>query len=577
MNPSIRKQNKSIAKKKVTNEFGIPVNNFTFLSSPGKQIVPHGTLAYESNNLPNWDFRDWTLDSAPALDSTNFITGDNHDFESGTGSWTANTGTFVQSSGQAYEGTYSGKITYGTNYYVAYLSITGISQHALYELTVKMYSPSTNSTSSVYATCANLSGASPKGQIKPTATDQWVESRYVFKTATDVNGTISVYMPDGVNGDVLYIDDVVLKQVGSLGHYIFDKSYEREDRNKSICSERTSNEAYINDSSYASGVWNHYTGNWEIGVANLAAESSEEIDSDSNYKVIPANSSLGWWIFSEADYAIGDVIRFQMTFKYTKSGSGLTVILDGRTSGTNYRESYKTVSMSAYTVNEWTTIDVVSTVTNADVTNFMIRMNGNGDDEGITISSLSVTKLPDNSLLPVGFSQGFEDEYLNSGVETSLVTNGGAADTTDWIGPYTDGRADGWLQVTSSTCIWSIVTGNGFTGNAQRFVEDNAGNHAIITTGGFQSLETGKTYKFSCKYRSSGAFRLRYFTGQDILVDTINTGDAKYTEVTFTHLGYHSQLYLGTPGVASSFLKLLQEVLYIKTEGRYGLMEHLAI
>jgi hypothetical protein len=129
------------------------------------------------------------------------------------------------------------------------------------------------------------------------------------------------------------------------------------------------------------------------------------------------------------------------------------------------------------------------------------------------------------------------------------LTNGGAAGHTDWIDTNEDGRADNWDQVTSSTAIWSIVTGNGFTGNAQRIEEDNESNNAVIDhTNAMSGLVEGKTYKFSCKYRlSAGTFRLRYYSGHTALtLGSANTGDAVYVENTFTHLGYHASMYLGS-------------------------------
>ena len=51
----------------------------------------------------------------------------------------------------------------------------------------------------------------------------------------------------------------------------------------------------------------------------------------------------------------------------------------------------------------------------------------------------------------------------------NIIRNGGASNTTDWTNP-TDGLAQYWgHDSVVGTKVYSIVTGNGFTGNAQRF------------------------------------------------------------------------------------------------------------
>lgn len=85
---------------------------------------------------------------------------------------------------------------------------------------------------------------------------------------------------------------------------------------------------------------------------------------------------------------------------------------------------------------------------------------------------------------------------------TNIIVNGGAANTTDWTNP-TDGVAQYWSVFPGSgNATPSIVTGNGFIGNAQRF-------YAIVDVPNFTLWNTGTTllqdgfYRVTFKYRSS--------------------------------------------------------------------------
>jgi len=119
---------------------------------------------------------------------------------------------------------------------------------------------------------------------------------------------------------------------------------------------------------------------------------------------------------------------------------------------------------------------------------------------------------------------------------TNIINNGGAPNTTDWINP-TGGLAEFWSAVAQTK---SIVTGNGFIGDAQRIetIVSGTGTHyhaihqldtdflsASPTTGGYGNL--------SFKYRSSNP-ELSYFSiwanvnGTYGLIGTFpnNTGNA---------------------------------------------------
>lgn len=73
-------------------------------------------------------------------------------------------------------------------------------------------------------------------------------------------------------------------------------------------------------------------------------------------------------------------------------------------------------------------------------------------------------------LLPLlGISQAVQWFTVPTLIQVNMIKNGGSSNTTDWLNP-TDGLAEFWgHDFISGTRTFSIVTGNGFTGNAQRF------------------------------------------------------------------------------------------------------------
>jgi hypothetical protein len=62
----------------------------------------------------------------------------------------------------------------------------------------------------------------------------------------------------------------------------------------------------------------------------------------------------------------------------------------------------------------------------------------------------------------------FSNEQSIAMLGPNLISNGGTSETTDWVDTDANGYADGWA-ILSGTLTASIVTGGGFTGNAQRF------------------------------------------------------------------------------------------------------------
>lgn len=113
---------------------------------------------------------------------------------------------------------------------------------------------------------------------------------------------------------------------------------------------------------------------------------------------------------------------------------------------------------------------------------------------------------------------------------TNIWKNTGTPETTDWVDSNADGLADNWSTIGSVTP--SIVTGNGFIGNAQRVVAAATGSVGILSTNaGFEQLKKYSYYKVSFKYRSLKS-NFYFFTSNvgGMIILPLNTGNAVYIE-----------------------------------------------
>lgn len=127
------------------------------------------------------------------------------------------------------------------------------------------------------------------------------------------------------------------------------------------------------------------------------------------------------------------------------------------------------------------------------------------------------------------FIKRHQSDYTYTPVE--LLTNSGCAGMTDWVDTNGDGVADGWAKFYGSE-ICSIVTGNGFTGNAQRLDASVGGTAQAIRHSAQGRL--GSTYKITLKYRANNLLRI-YCSASQILKDLpANIGDAIYVETIAT-------------------------------------------
>lgn len=135
---------------------------------------------------------------------------------------------------------------------------------------------------------------------------------------------------------------------------------------------------------------------------------------------------------------------------------------------------------------------------------------------------------------------------------SELATNSGVAGMTDWVDSNSDGLADGWA--TSLNPICSIVTGNGFIGNAQRIIENDATFNGRIYINNL-SLVNGKTYNISGKYRTSSNFRLNKSNGVTFASFSTNVGNALPFSYVFTS-DYSGVLYFTVAATDGNWLEI---------------------
>ncbi len=128
-------------------------------------------------------------------------------------------------------------------------------------------------------------------------------------------------------------------------------------------------------------------------------------------------------------------------------------------------------------------------------------------------------------------------------IPSELSVNSGAVGMTDWVDSNADGLADSWVNPNAASLpnIYSIVTGNGFTGNAQRALENNTSNVCWIQLPTY--FVVGRTYIITGKYRSSNTFALYRTSGGAVNGASyiFNTGNA--VQFTFIYTSDFSTLY----------------------------------
>lgn len=103
----------------------------------------------------------------------------------------------------------------------------------------------------------------------------------------------------------------------------------------------------------------------------------------------------------------------------------------------------------------------------------------------------------------------------------------------DWHDSNADGIGNGWTK-SSGAGACQIITGNGFTGNAQQI------NHILDTETSFYystgvNRTVGKSYKIKLKYRTnSGNWRIYLGLSDELVVSSLAYNDGAAASVEYT-------------------------------------------
>ena len=155
------------------------------------------------------------------------------------------------------------------------------------------------------------------------------------------------------------------------------------------------------------------------------------------------------------------------------------------------------------------------------------NLNGNICQVGIWQGALTQETI--QSVMEKTYEELTATEKSSLGAD--VYTNAGGSGQTDWVD--TDGIADGWEEIYGAPGVsTTIVTGNGFTGNAQR-LDGNATTYRAVKKSG-TPLDNATLYKYSFQYRcdqDGGTIDVRNGTS-DVGIPSLTTNTGSPITVT---------------------------------------------
>jgi len=271
-------------------------------------------------------------------------------------------------------------------------------------------------------------------------------------------------------------------------------------------------------------------------VANKAPQPYYRFDGDNDYISLPASSN---YYFGRGDFSVEVWVKTTSDGRnialHRNSGSTRYILLEIDSSKARLLmwKSSANYSIATGTSNindgEWHHIVVTRNSSVATVYIYVDGiLEGSGTDNALDApedsnwylasqtggdkfmnGSISSFKLFNIALTAGEVKQHYSGvsvpwRYANAdSTYTHYIANAGHAATTDWTDDDSNGLANG----ISGEGTTAIVTGNGFTGNAQRSMGSSGYGSLSIPLS--TSFGAGETLYLRCKYRSSGeSFRL---------------------------------------------------------------------
>jgi hypothetical protein len=198
----------------------------------------------------------------------------------------------------------------------------------------------------------------------------------------------------------------------------------------------------------------------------------------------------------------------------------------------------------------------------------LIHSDENYGDITITFDTFDISESLLNSGTKIIFSGSdigslLLDLSLLQDSTTPVIPNAGYSNTTDWD-PNTGGTADDWETLNGTG---SIVTGNGFTGNAQRCDTDSIAAPTIrLQAINRVSVPNGNATLFF-KYRATNGvvYRFDWVGGTSEVLLAENLGNAiQASEAITITLGYVCP-YFYAPGSVATWIEI--DEVYVVIEG----------
>jgi len=186
---------------------------------------------------------------------------------------------------------------------------------------------------------------------------------------------------------------------------------------------------------------------------------------------------------------------------------------------------------------------------------------------------IKVQKVLNASQIDNGRADHYLEDYSNGGQEWTEVEISNVGYTENIVDTDTDGVGDGWQGTSNATVkTYSLVTGNGFTYNAQRSETDASGSYHYLNCPIFSDTGAG-FYRVRYKYRSSRTMYLDNFGYADSN-QPANTGDAIEVDEVHYHTGLARLRFQSSTGGTAAYLEIGEIYLEYLGNGYEGLIKN---
>ena len=280
---------------------------------------------------------------------------------------------------------------------------------------------------------------------------------------------------------------------------------------------------------------------------------------------------------AESSTDVADGNWHHLVAQYTTS-TKLEVFIDGSSDGTDTSSIDATMVNSTQNLrigiesdDEYPMVGNIDEVSifNAIVSVGDLRNGSSGQGNAVPADLTGMSNLQGWWRMGDGVLDDFNliADQTNATLGSEAVTNGGASGQTDWTDTNEDGLADSWLKAQTAT----IVTDNGFTGNAQRI--ENDGGHSNLYQNSIVSANTA--YKLIFKYRANYSLNIYTNSASNLIVTLdANTGDAISHTIYFTDANGGELRFYQANGAGRYFE--VDEVSLKPVNGNAGIMTNMA-